>query len=62
MMERRFQKTRIFFMGRLVSGEFECVNPNAMDGFFIIAPAGATHRKPTLWNPPHHGFHDLAVP
>ncbi len=50
------KESGIFGICGLVGGEFKCVNPHAVNGFFVVAPANASHGKPSLGNPAHRRF------
>lgn len=61
-MARGFEEACIFRVRGLKRGEFECIDPDAMHRFFVIAPVGTAHGKPAFGNAPHDGLEKFAVP
>src|SRR6202140_5856972 len=51
---RRRTKTPVLLVRRLVSRKLKSIHPHTMHRLLIIAPALATHPKPTLRDAHHH--------
>src|SRR5215467_8341758 len=52
----RRKKTLIFGVGHLIRGQFEGIQPHAMDGLLIVAAGVAPHQEPLLWDSHHERF------
>ena len=52
----RVKKAGVLNVRDLVSSKLEGIDPDAMQGLFIISPDFATHPEPAPWDAHHHRF------